>query len=67
MIRFLEGEGYVILFAIVAFGLPMAVWSLGEEWAKNSESKSLLMLIACGLAFALGVILVARIVGFVEG
>lgn len=67
MINVLEGEGYIILFAIVAFGLPMAVWSMGEEWAKNSEGKSFLLLVACGLAFAFGVILVAGLIGFVEG
>jgi hypothetical protein len=49
----LEGEGYAILFAIFAFGLPMAVWGMGEEWLKEGGLKATLVLIGAGLAFVL--------------
>jgi len=66
VIRVLEGEGYLILFVIVALGLPMAVWSMGEEWVKEGGQKGALVLIAAGLAFVIGVIIFAKIFSFVE-
>jgi hypothetical protein len=66
MIRVLAGEGYAFIFAIVVFGIPMGIWSLGEDWAKNSESKSFLLLVVCLITFGLGAVVMAKLIGFIE-
>ena len=60
------GEGYVILFAFLAFGLPMLVWSFGEDWVKKCGTKGWLVLGGAGLAFVIGVIIFSYISAFIE-
>jgi len=63
----MAGEGYAILFAFLAFGLPWLVWSAGEEWASKSNSRGVLLLVGAGLAFAIGVMITANVFSFIEG
>lgn len=63
----MAGEGYAMLFAFFAFGLPMIVWSAGMEWAGKNNFRGLLVLAGAGLAFAIGVIITSYIYGFIEG
>ena len=56
MIHFWAGEGYIIRFAILAFGLPIAVWGAGEEWVKEGGIKGTVVLIGAGLAFVFVVV-----------
>lgn len=60
-------EGYAILFAFSAFGLPWLVWSAGEEWSSKSNSRGVPLLVGTGIAFAIGVIITANVFSFIEG
>lgn len=70
MNKFLVGEGYAVLFVVLSFGSAWITWTAGMDWVeKNKKENSwivFLVPVASIVAFALGTILGALLIGFVE-